>query len=297
MQNSTFVNNTVADVTVSSVHSTRSSGGSYNNYFLNSTFDKSKITFGTSGNNNLTLAWFARAYTTYCENGTVIADANVNISTKDGTILHNDTSDANGYTAERNITEWAGNATAGYGYNFTPHWFNNTFDGLTGSNSSVEITESKTVETCFNVPSSLDLALVDFLVNFANVSNQYTYDTSVGTGNASGATPFLLRSDSTTNVNVTLSATALFSTQSDNSSYYRFNVTNATGNTSISSNCITVNQNSWYDVAVSSPAWAVCNLGYAANNNYAKIDVQITVPTGEGAGSKTSATTFTGSQA
>jgi hypothetical protein len=297
LQNSTFTNNTISSASTSSVHSTYSASGSINNYFLNNTLDKSKITWGSSGNNNLTIAWFARAYTTYCTNGTVVSGANVNISTKDGIILYNETSDANGYTTERNITEWAGNGTVNYGYNYTPHWYNATASNTEGMNSSVEITQSQTVNVCFNVPSAIDLTLVDYLVNFANVSNRYTYDTSVGTINSSGAVPFLMRSDSSTDVNITLSATQFFSQASDNSSYYRFNATNATGNASVLSNCNTVNQNTWYNVPISSSTWAICGFGYLINRNYAKVEIQITVPDGEGAGSKSSSATFTGSQA
>ena len=101
--------------------------------------------------------------------------------------------------------------------------------------------------------------------------------------------------------NITITAIGLWGSisQTAGSSAYRWNATNATGNTSIPTNCADSNQNTWYSVPLTAedPSKLVCNLNFTDANDYARIDIQITVPTGEAAGSKTSTITFTASQA
>ncbi|MEM4255456.1 MAG: hypothetical protein QXR53_03990, partial [Candidatus Norongarragalinales archaeon] len=81
-----------------------------------------------------------------------------------------------------------------------------------------------------SVQSTTDIFLQNNTVNFGGVSVGNTFDTSV---NYSNASQFLLRNDGSVRVNVTIAATALWNSTSGNNSNYRFNVTNASGNTSL----------------------------------------------------------------
>jgi len=149
-----------------------------------------------------------------------------------------------------------------------------------------------------SVQATADIFLQQATVNFGAVQVGVSYDT---TGNYSNASRFLLRNDGSVKTNITITAIGLWTSisQTAGSSAYRWNATNATGNTSIPTNCADSNQNTWYAVPLTAedPSALVCNLNFSDGNDYAKIDVQITVPTGEAAGAKTSTVTFTASQA
>jgi len=153
-----------------------------------------------------------------------------------------------------------------------------------------------------SVQSTVDIFLQNSTVNFGAVQVGSTYDTSV---NYSNASQFLLRNDGSVKVNATMTTTWLW-TSVCVANHFRFNVTNASGNTSVPSNCKNYNQNTWYSIPNSDdltcsplifPSWAVCDLNFSDGNDYARIDIQVTVPTGEAAGSKTATVTFTASQA
>ncbi|MBS3069969.1 hypothetical protein J4220_00490 [Candidatus Micrarchaeota archaeon] len=144
------------------------------------------------------------------------------------------------------------------------------------------------------VSGGTDIFLQSFLVNFGAVQVGVTYN-GAGDGNWSNASAFLLRNDGSVNVNVTIAATALWSSTAGAAANYTYNVTNATGNTSMPETCATV-QNGWNIMPLGSASAALCMLGFTDGNDYANISIRITVPTGEGAGEKTSTVTFTGSQ-
>ena len=133
-------------------------------------------------------------------------------------------------------------------------------------------------------------------MNITNVSVGQTYST---TQNNSRAAAFLLRNDGNARVNVSIVATALFSQAPATSGSYRYNVTNASANTSANMNCSGTNpgQNTWYNMPIGSSVNAICNLDYTDANDYINISIQITVPSSEGGGDKQSTATFTGSQA
>ena len=170
------------------------------------------------------------------------------------------------------------------------------FDKLEVPASGFVVNPTGTVSA--SVQATADIFLQQATVNFGAVQVGVTYDT---TGNYSNASRFLLRNDGSVKTNVTITAIGLWTSisQTAGSSAYRWNATNATGNTSIPTNCVDSNQNTWYSVPLTAedPSALVCNLNFSDGNDYSKIDIQITVPTGEAAGAKTSTVTFTASQA
>src|SRR3989338_4198112 len=170
------------------------------------------------------------------------------------------------------------------------------FDKLEVPASGFVVNPTGTVSA--SVQATADIFLQQATVNFGAVQVGVSYDT---TGNYSNASRFLLRNDGSVKTNITITAIGLWTSisQTAGSSAYRWNATNATGNTSIPTNCADSNHNTWYAVPLTAedPSALVCNLNFSDGNDYAKIDVQITVPSGEAAGAKTSTVTFTASQA
>ena len=173
---------------------------------------------------------------------------------------------------------------------------------LYGKIQATGLTASPTGTVSASVYETTDIALKISAVTFSNVSIDFTYRTDGNTAvNHSGAEAFLLRNDGSVTANVTLYAgDSLWVTQTGNSSYYRFNVTNATGNTT-AKNCSgsSPNHNVWYNVPVgagSVATKAVCIMDYTNNNDYANISIEITVPSGESSGGKSSEVVFTATQ-
>ena len=144
-----------------------------------------------------------------------------------------------------------------------------------------------------SVQSTVDIFLQDSLVSFGAVQVGVTYDGS-RSGNWSNASAFLLRNDGSVRVNVTIVATALWTSTSGNQTNYQFNTTNATSNTSLKETCY-IAQSTWTTVPLDSPTYAMCQLNFSDGNDYANVSIMITVPTGEAAGTKTSTVTFTAS--
>lgn len=151
-----------------------------------------------------------------------------------------------------------------------------------------------------SVQSTVDIFLKNATVNFGAVQVGASYDTSV---NYSNASQFLVRNDGSVRVNITVQSTALWTSisQTVGSSAFRWNATNATGNTSMAGACAS-SQNTWYTMRLSGDAapagtGELCYLNFSDANDYARVDIQITVPTGESAGAKTATVTFTASQA
>ena len=159
------------------------------------------------------------------------------------------------------------------------------------------LTSAPTGTVSASVAATTDIFLKNNTVDFGTVSVGNTFDTSV---NYSNASQFLLRNDGSVRVNVTITATtALWASTSGNNSNYRLNFSNATGNTSMTQNCgdTNVSQNTWYTMPLTSSQKFLCGFNFTDNNDFARIDIQITVPTGEASGAKTSSVTFTASQA
>lgn len=161
------------------------------------------------------------------------------------------------------------------------------------------LVSSPTGTVSAEVSGGTDIFLKNATVNFAAVQVGASYDTSL---NYSNSSQFLLRNDGSVKVNVTIAATALWNSTSGNNTNYRYNVTEAVGNTTAfeyDNNCdSTHNNNTYYTMPMdSTSARAVCKFDFTDANDHARIDIQITVPGGEAAGTKSSTVTFTASEA
>ena len=89
------------------------STNSYNNTFLNCTFDSEAV---SGSGNELIRKWYYRAYTNY-SNGTVIGGVRVLAHNVSGDLILNETTATNGYTPILNITEYINLAGTRSDYN------------------------------------------------------------------------------------------------------------------------------------------------------------------------------------
>jgi hypothetical protein len=109
-----FANSTITNGSALNIYSTQNA---QNNTFLNVSLNKSRITFGASGDNNLTIQWYARVNVTGIGDAP-LEDAIVNVSDAYGTAKMSDTqTDANGLTGYIIVTERYMNSTDNYTFN------------------------------------------------------------------------------------------------------------------------------------------------------------------------------------
>lgn len=155
------------------------------------------------------------------------------------------------------------------------------------------------------VPAAVDIFLQQNIVNFGTVGIGSTFDT---TGNYSNASRFLIRNDGSVLANITAGATQLWNSSCTHTGNYEYNASNTSGNTSILSVCGGVSPytpGTWTDMRITAqPGCSVetskgvaCNFNFSEGNDYARVEIRITVPSGESAGGKSSTVTFTASQA
>jgi len=136
-----------------------SNGGGYNR-FVNCTFNKTNSTV-TGG--NFTLDWYSSVHVIDVNTGFDIANANVNATDVNGSVVFNLTSNATGWTSVYNTTEYFQNVTSVY--NFTPHNFTGSFAGYDDNTTVSAITENRYFDLELDLSSS-GLNLDSFL--FAN---------------------------------------------------------------------------------------------------------------------------------
>ncbi len=274
---------------------------SLNNYFLSANINPSTTSLVTA---NYTVAYYARANVTFCENYSAFKDANVSFFSTQARFLDSAVSAANGFTDSKNVSSFAEYYDSlndlEVTVNYTPHKFYANASGLVNDTQTVYFSTNTTQAMCLNVIAVLDISLVNNTVNFStvNVGNDYYSD------NASGLSYryFILQNDGNVAVNVTTTATAPFSrnTTPMPGAWYRFNASDyETG--SLAANCPSpfTKYNIWYNVnetGQSGVPHAMCRLGYVDTADAARIAINWRIANDEPAGAKTSTATFTASQ-
>ncbi|MEW6063217.1 MAG: hypothetical protein AB1571_02510 [Nanoarchaeota archaeon] len=136
---------------------------------------------------------------------------------------------------------------------------------------------------------SLPVASIDFGSLEVNQNNNTIDDSPL---------PFQLQNDGTTNANVTIGASDLFTGTgaSNPSSYYQFKSSLNESGSVINSTLDLVNE--WINMPTTgSPIKVVSNLKYQDLNDLVKVHINVTVPSDEPAGAKSSTVIFTGYQA
>jgi hypothetical protein len=152
----------------------------------------------------------------------------------------------------------------------------------------ISITGMITGTTSVSVGTSATVSLPVSTVAFGELNPGQFNDTT-----DNNPFPFVIQNDGNVNVNVTIGADNLWTTQTNPSTYFRFNSTeNETGSVVSTATDLVA----WTDMPTS-PVNVVTRLKYPAANDAVNVHINITVPEEEGAGSKSSTVTFTASQA
>lgn len=141
------------------------------------------------------------------------------------------------------------------------------------------------------VPSTAGISLNISSVNFGTVTLGQTYNTTVS------PSPFTVQNDGSVNVNVTVNATQLWTRDASASSDYQFKCQNVTGGRNLS--CPSGSQTSWTNVPIGSAAsvLVIANLPFADTGDTTGTGIQITVPSDEPQGAKSSTVYFWGQAA
>jgi len=159
---------------------------------------------------------------------------------------------------------------------------------LTTFRIQLPITGAATGTTNVTVATTTTISLP---VNTIDFGTMYTYDTN-DTSDGSPP-PFQVQNDGNVNVNITVSATSLWSMTgyTNNTDHYQGKCRSYDVG-SCGSGSITT-----YTNLSDSAVVFIANMPYAAANDTAYFDINVTVPPEEQAGAKSSTVTFTASQA
>jgi hypothetical protein len=159
-------------------------------------------------------------------------------------------------------------------------------EGLTGSGAG----ESGPIQSGNLSATVLETAVITMVVdtiNFGSINVNQTLNAS------SAANVFNISNEGNADINITIAATALWTRSPYNSTSAKYRFACYTGGTGA---CPSGSQTSWTNVPVGDPATiAVANLNTTSRT--ANIDVEITAPTDEPAGTRSSTVTFLASLA
>ena len=143
-----------------------------------------------------------------------------------------------------------------------------------------------------SIQALIDLAIPNNTILFGNLYYLASNDTVDNSPN-----PIILRNDGNAFMNITVSATSLWSTSLNPTNNYQFKADNVSSTGENNSFTISQSQLSYRTFNNSSDPALIClaNFNYTDATDSAEFDVNITVPLGEPAGYKTSTLTFIGS--
>lgn len=142
--------------------------------------------------------------------------------------------------------------------------------------------------TQLNITTSIAISLPTSTVDFGEMTNLQTNDTT-----DNNPPPFRIQNDGNTKVNVTINATDLFTSDPNPTANYRFYAASSTEGTCFDTGSSTT---SWTNMPVSATDF-LAYLNYTDSCDLAEIEIDVTVPSTESAGAKSSTVTFLASQA
>jgi hypothetical protein len=157
-----------------------------------------------------------------------------------------------------------------------------TFSGL---NSNALVTGKTNLTVVSQIAISLPTSLVEFGQMFPDAWNDTTDSVPL---------PFTIQNDGNRKVNVTISATSLFSTAPSPTDFYKFKIAPSGEGTCYIGPCTNTSQY-YYMPTVDSNS--ICYLNYTDSCDTALIHINATVPSAESDGVKTSTVTFLAIQA
>lgn len=165
---------------------------------------------------------------------------------------------------------------------------------FTGNSTQKTASDTPITENHPSITVSVSVVSITLIVNTVNFGTLYPTNTSNTTAN--NPPPFVIQNDGSVDVNITTEATNLWSAISNPSIYYQFqsalNETNSVPDPN--TDLVTV----WTNIPLTaSPVKFATRLNSSNENDELKGHINITVPSDEPAGDRTSTVTFTASQA
>ena len=139
----------------------------------------------------------------------------------------------------------------------------------------------------FNVTAEIDINLDIDEVNFGSLSPGNINDSS-----DDNPSPFVIDNNGNVVTNISLNSSAIWNTESGDSSYYQFKVDNVTGEEGAFDWLLSIV--SWFDVPITGEVVAVGELNYADGDDSAEVDIRLEVPGDESPGAKNGWIVFKG---
>ncbi|HIJ98783.1 TPA: hypothetical protein H1005_02475 [archaeon] len=163
-----------------------------------------------------------------------------------------------------------------------------TYFALTRAPPGPFVTGFQTGTTTVNVSETISISLPQVTVSFENMDVSTTNNTD-----DDKPKPFVVRNDGNTNVNVTCYSGSIWATDASPTDNYQYNST--MNETSSLQNNIAGENLFGYRQMPTSAQKCVGQLKFATANDQATINVNLSVPSTEGAGNKTATVTLTAS--
>jgi parallel beta-helix repeat protein/surface protein len=139
----------------------------------------------------------------------------------------------------------------------------------------------------FNVTAEIDINLNVDEVNFGSLSSGNINDSS-----DDNPSPFMIDNNGNVVTNISLNSSAIWNTESGDSSYYQFKVDNVTGEEGAFDWLLSIV--SWFDMPITGEVVAVGELNYSDGDDSAEVDIRLEVPGDESSGNKSGAIVFKG---
>ncbi|MCH7850631.1 MAG: hypothetical protein IH845_03245 [Nanoarchaeota archaeon] len=137
-----------------------------------------------------------------------------------------------------------------------------------------------------NITADTTITLVTDSMNFGLLAPSGSNDTT-----NENPSPFVIRNDGTVMTNISINASALWTTQSENSSSFQFKVDNVSSEPNSFNWINSIIQ--FFNVPITGDVVAISELNYTDSSDSAEIDISILVPSNEGPGAKSSTIIFT----
>lgn len=149
-----------------------------------------------------------------------------------------------------------------------------------------EVNGSWSSEWLFNISSEVSIIMLIDEIYFGNMV--------VGESNSTeeGLVPFKLENNGTVFLNISVNASPLWNSETSDSEYYQFKADNVSEEEN--SFNWAESKTSWFNMPLTAFVVAVNELNYSDNSDSAEVDINITVPSGESPGMKSSSIVFLG---
>ena len=147
-----------------------------------------------------------------------------------------------------------------------------------------EVNGSWSSDWSFNISSEVSISMIVDEIYFGNLA--------IGESNSTeeGLAPFRLENNGTVLVNVSVNASLLWTSETSDSEYYQFKVGNVSGEEGSFDWAGSIT--SWFNMPLTAYVVAVNELNYSDDSDSVEVGINMTVPSGESPGMKSSSIVF-----